>query len=111
MKHTEFEFFEVPISMPNGAKLYATGAFNISYTIQPPDRDVGIFRPYPEFDPLDDFVTITAFDDNALGEDDMRITLPWLSGRHPGNSDPLGQIWHAVHDRIEQHIMEIEDDE
>ena len=65
---------------------------------------VDFYRP-------DDFVTITAFDDNALGEDDMRITLPWLSGRHPGNSDPLGQIWHAVHDRIEQHIMEIEDDE
>ena len=105
------KFEEIPVVMPNMAVLYASGVFNISYTIQPPDPDVGIFTHYPEFDITDDWVTVTAFDDDALGEDDLTITLPWLPGRCHGNFDVLGQIWHKQHDRIADEIMEIEDDQ
>lgn len=104
------KFEEIPVVMPNGQKLYVTGEFNISYTIQPADPDVGIMSPYPEFDITDDWVTVRAFDDDALGEDDMRITLPWLPGR-VGPHDPLGQIWERERETIETEIMEIEDDE
>ena len=105
-----YKFEEIPVVMPNMAVLYASGVFNISYTIQPPDPDVGIFTHYPEFDITDDWVTVTAFDDDALGEDDLTITLPWLPGK-PGPHDPLGQIWNACQDRISDEIMEIQDDE
>lgn len=109
---TTYEFEEIPVVMPNGAKVYCSGIFNISYTIQPPDRDVGIFSPYPEFDVTDDWVTVRAFDKrDSLDGEDMTIMLPWLPGRHPGNDDVLGQIWTRQHDLISEEIMEIEDDE
>lgn len=106
------DFYEVPVFMPNGEKLFVTGKFNISYTMQPADPDVGIRSAYPEFDPTDDFVTVTAFDErDSLDGEDMTITLPWLPGSCHGNFDVLGQIWHKQHDRIADEIMEIEDDE
>ena len=80
-------------------------------TIQPPDPDVGINHYYAEHDVADDWVTITAFDDECLGKNDMTIRLPWLPGVRPGPMDPLGQIWELIKDRIEEKIMEIEDDE
>lgn len=110
MRQITYEFEEIRIVMPNKAVLYASGKFNISYTMQPADPDVGLFSRYPEFDITDDFVTVRAFDDDALGEDDMRITLPWLPGR-VGPHDPLGQIWERERETIETEIMEIEDDE
>ena len=108
---TTYEFEEIPVVFPNGRKLYCSGVFNISYVIQPPDPDVGITAPYPEFDVTDDWVTLKAFDDDSLGDDDMTIRLPWLPGVKPGPSDPLGLIWEKIKDRIEEKIMEIEDDE
>lgn len=106
------KFEEIPVVMPNGQKLYVTGEFNISYRMVRRDPDVGEGHGfYPEFDPVDDWVTVTAFDDDALGEDDMTITLPWLPGRYPGNCDVLGQIWHRQHIAIACEIMEKEDDE
>ncbi len=105
------KFEEIPVVMPNMAVLYASGVFNISYRMVRRDPDVGEGHGlYPEFDPVDDWVTVTAFDDDALGEDDMTITLPWLPGK-PGPHDPLGQIWNACQDRISDEIMEIQDDE
>ena len=112
MMHTEFEFSEVPVLMPNGAKLFVSGAFNISYTIQPDDPDVGLFSAYPEFDIEDDWVTLRAFDErDYLDGEDMTIRLPWLPRTYPCNSDPLGQIFKACDDAISNHIMEIEDGE
>lgn len=108
---TTYEFEEIPVVMPNGAKVYCSGHFNISYTIQPPEPDVGIFRSYPEFDITDDWVTVRAFDDDSLGDDDMTIRLPWLPRVKPGPMDPLGQIADRINMRIEEKIMEIEDDE
>jgi len=105
------KFEEIPVVMPNGQKLYVTGEFNISYRMERRDPDVGEGHGfYPECDVTDDWVTVTAFDDDALGEDDLTITLPWLPGK-PGPHDPLGQIWNACQDRISDEIMEIEDDE
>lgn len=109
--HHTHEFEEIPVVMPNGQKFYVSGQFNISYTMQPADPDVGIRSAYPEFDIMDDWVTVRAFDDDALGEDDMTIRLPWLPGRYPGNDDVLGQIWNRQHDDIAIEIMEIEGDE
>lgn len=108
---TTYEFEEIAATFPNGAKLYCSGEFNISYTIQPADPDVGFFRSYPEFDITDDWVTVRAFDDDSLGDDDMTIRLPWLPRVRPGPSDPLGQIADYINDWIEAKIMEIEDDE
>lgn len=108
---TTYEFDEIAAIFPNGAKLYCSGVFNISYTIQPSDPDVGIAGPYPEIDIDDDWVTVRAFDNDALGEDDMTIRLPWLPSVKPGPIDPLGQIWDALRDRIEEKIMEIEDND
>ena len=107
---TTYEFEEIPVVFANGRTLYCSGAFNISYTIQPADPDVGINGAYPEFEPADDFVTVTAFDvrDSLCGED-MTIKLPMLPGRHLGNDDVLGQIWQRQHDRIADEIMELED--
>lgn len=106
---TTYEFEEIAATFPNGAKLYCSGEFNISYTMQPPDRDVGIFSSYPEFDITDDWVTVRAFDDDSLGDDDMTIRLPWLPRVRPGPMDPLGQIWERVSDTIAEKIMELED--
>lgn len=109
MRQITYEFEEIRIVMPNKAVLYASGKFNISYTMQPADPDVGLFSRYPEFDITDDFVTVRAFDDDALGEDDMTIRLPWLPRVRPGPMDPLGQIWERVSDTIAEKIMELED--
>lgn len=104
------KFEEIPVVMPNGQKLYVTGEFNISYRMVRRDPDVGEGHGfYPEFDPVDDWVTVTAFDDDALGEDDMTIRLPWLPRVRPGPMDPLGQIWERVSDTIAEKIMELED--
>ena len=108
---TTYEFEEIPVVMPNGAKVYCSGVFNISYVIQPPDPDVGITAPYPEVDVADDWVTVKAFDDDSLGEDDMTIRLPWLPGVRPGPADPLGQIFNKIEDRVSEKVMEIEEDD
>ena len=110
-QETTYEFEQVPVVMPNGQRLYASGAFNVSYQIYPPERDVGIFSAYPEFDPTDDFVTLTAFDADSDEHADMTITLPWLPNVRPCPDDPLGQIWESCRDHISEHIMEIEDDD
>ena len=103
--YTEYDFEEVPAIMPNGVTLYLSGTFNISYQMQPADPDVGIFSAYPEFDITDDWVTVRGFDDDALGEDDITIRLPWLPGKS-GRHDPLGQIYDQVHDKIDQHCRD-----
>lgn len=110
MRQITYEFEEIKIIMPNKAVLYASGEFNISYRMVRRDPDVGEGHGfYPEFDPVDDWVTVTAFDDDALGEDDMTIRLPWLPSVRPGPMDPLGQIWERVSDTIAEKIMELED--
>lgn len=73
---TTYEFEEIAAVFPNNRTLYCSGVFNISYVMQPADPDVGIRSAYPEFDVTDDWVTLTAFDDESLGEDDMTIRLP-----------------------------------
>lgn len=106
--HIEHEFEEIPAVFPNGQKLYCSGTFNISYTMHRGDRDIGEPDRFPEFDITDKWVTVRAFDDDDLGNS-MEIRLPWLPGR-PGTHDPLGQIWEARRDKINDAIMEHEID-
>lgn len=110
-KHTTYEFEEIEAVFPNGRKLYCSGVFNISYVIQPADPDVGIMSPYPEVDVDDDWVTVKAFDDDSLGEDNMTIRLPWLPALRPCPADPLGQIFNKIEDRVSEKVMEIEGDD
>jgi hypothetical protein len=111
MRQTTYEFEQIETVMPNGRKLYCSGVFNISYQICPAEPDVGIRHAYPEIEVTDDWVTLTAFDNDTPGQEDIQIRLPWLPFLPPGPADPLGQIYAAIEDWISEKIMEIEDND
>lgn len=90
-----YDIEDSELVMPNGQTLYVKhGQLEIAYDIQRPERDVGIFHSWADWDLASRFVPVIATDED--GEREIALVLP---AKHPAIQRILAADADYIHEK------------